>query len=235
MSGAYPADLTVEIAFDGVTYSDVSDLVKAATIKRAQSTSDPVFRRYQTGTATVTLDNSDRRFDPYNLSGPYVAGGVSLVEPGRPIRITSTYGAYTYSRFTGRVRSWPIEWTQSRTSTVTIPCTDAAADLESVKLAALVDEDGDPAPVGTGELSGDRINRILDAAGFTGPRIVSGGSRELQGTAYGRSAWQELLLTVDSEGGDMFIDGAGAVVFRSRGDVFTAARSVTSQATFSDA
>jgi hypothetical protein len=43
------------------------------------------------GHASTTLSNRDLRFDPNNLTGPYVTGGVTDVVPGVPVTIQTTY------------------------------------------------------------------------------------------------------------------------------------------------
>lgn len=53
------------------TWTDVSGYLQAATIRRGSSRVESPIIRYEAGTATLTLDNSDRRFDPTNLTGPY--------------------------------------------------------------------------------------------------------------------------------------------------------------------
>ncbi len=224
-----PATITVEIAFDGTTWVDVTSYVRKITTRRAQTSSDGIGWRYQAGTASVTLDNTDRRFDPTNLAGPYVASGASQVKPGRPIRIRATYSATTYDLFRGKVRRWPIRWGHGRYSEVTIPATDGTAELQGFDIDAVTPT------VGASELSDVRVDRILDAAGQpAGDRTLDTGDLTMQATGFGRSAWQELLSTVESEGGDLYLDGANKVVFRRRSALFDDTRSTVSQATFGD-
>src|SRR6266545_4842288 len=59
-----------------------------------------------TGTMTVKLNNSDRRFDPTNTSGPHYP----FVLPVRQIRLRITLGGATYPLFRGFVDSWPQTW-----------------------------------------------------------------------------------------------------------------------------
>lgn len=224
-----PATLTVEIAFDGTTWTNVTSYVRRINTARRQTSSDGVGWRYQAGTATVVLDNTDRRFDPTNLAGPYVTSGVSLVKPGRPIRIRAVYASVTYYIWQGKVRRWPISWGRGPYSEISVPCTDGFADLQATDLAPV-----DP-PVGGSELSSDRVARILDAAGWpAGDRVIDTGDLTLQATALGRSAGQELVLTNDSEAGELYIDGRNRVVFRRRSALFEETRSTVSQATFGD-
>lgn len=226
---ALPGTFIVEIAFDGSTWVDVTSYVRRINITRRQTSSDGIGWRYQAGTCSVTLDNTDRRFDPTNLAGPYVASGVTQVKPGRPIRIRHTYSATTRYLFQGKVRRWPIQWSHGVYTEITAPCTDGAAELQGNDLDAVT-----PA-VGASELSSARVTRILDAAGWpAGDRVIDTGDLTMQATAFGRSAWQELVATVDSEGGDLYLDGQGRVVFRRRSALFEDTRSTVVQATFGD-
>jgi len=67
--------LIAEIMFDDPTWTDVSAYVRSASVHRGSSRVDSPTLRYEAGTATLKLDNRDRRFDPTNLAGPYVSGG----------------------------------------------------------------------------------------------------------------------------------------------------------------
>jgi len=120
----YPTPI-VEIAFtDGPyvvspTWTDVSAYVREMTIDRGV-TDDWTF--VADGLANVVLSNRDRRFDPFNASGPYFGN----LLPRRQIRIRATSGGTTYDVFRGFVAGWPPEWTDAGyDSTVTLSCFDA--------------------------------------------------------------------------------------------------------------
>jgi len=57
------------------------------------------FERQEPGTATITLNNADGRFDPYNASGPLYG----YLKPGRRVEVKATIGASTYWLFHGWV------------------------------------------------------------------------------------------------------------------------------------
>lgn len=57
------------------TWTDVSAYFRTATIKRGSSRVESPIIRYEPGTCEITLDNSDRRFDPTNEDGPYTIPG----------------------------------------------------------------------------------------------------------------------------------------------------------------
>lgn len=60
----------------GELFESVSDggFLSACTITRGATRLDGPMVRYETGNASLTLRNEDRRFDPTNLDGPYVIG-----------------------------------------------------------------------------------------------------------------------------------------------------------------
>ena len=120
---AYPT-LKVSIAFtdgpyvESPTWTDVSSYVRTASIRRGKSSDNDTFG---TGTASVTLDNIARRFDPFNTAGPYYGNLI----PRRQIKIEATAGATTYAVFRGFVSGWPVEYTDAGyDSTVTLDCYD---------------------------------------------------------------------------------------------------------------
>ncbi|CAB5219047.1 Concanavalin A-like lectin/glucanases superfamily [uncultured Caudovirales phage] len=120
---AYPS-LTVSIAFtdgpyvESPTWTPVSSYVRTASIRRGKSSDNDTFG---TGTASVTLDNIARRFDPFNTAGPYYGNLI----PRRQIKIEATAGATTYPVFRGFVSGWPVEYTDAGyDSTVTLDCYD---------------------------------------------------------------------------------------------------------------
>lgn len=214
------------------SWVDVTSWVSAWTVRRGASRSDGPVLRYDAGTCTVTLDNSDRRFDPTNLAGPYVSAGVSQIAPRRPVRISGAWGGTTYPLFRGFVDGWPVQWDDgpARTSTVTLTATDATRILSNYDGVALA------TPVGDGETSGARVNRILDSAGWPGDlRDVADGDSVLQGTTLAQAAWTELLLVSDTEFGELYVDASGSVVFRNRRAAITEGRSTTSQLALGDA
>lgn len=104
------------------TWTDVTSYVRSISINRGRQSD---FEHFSPGTATITLDNRDNRFTPFNLSGPYVSGGVSLLTPRRQIRITADTGSGYVAVFRGYVSGWPVRWTSAGQDTeVTLDCFD---------------------------------------------------------------------------------------------------------------
>jgi hypothetical protein len=130
---AYPVAV-VEVAFtDGPyvvspTWTDVTAYVRNMDISRGIPDD---WTLQADGSATVVLSNRDRRFDPFNTSGPYYGN----LLPRRQIRIRATHGGTTYDVFRGFIAGWPPEWTDAgQDSTVTLQCFDALQLLGSASL-----------------------------------------------------------------------------------------------------
>lgn len=208
-----------------VTVTD--DMRRITIIRGAQRIDSPVIR-YEPGTAEIAMDNADRRYDPENLDGPYVGGGVSQIQPSVPVVISAAYAGVDYRLYTGFAEQWDQEWNGPNWAEVTVPCSDGFSILSQTDRSAV-------AATGTNESTGARINRILDSADWPDEdRIISTGDATLAATVLEGPALEELQNAADSEIGELYVDGAGNVVFRNRNAIFDDTRSNTSQATFGD-
>ena len=133
--------------------------------------------------------------------------------------------------YTGYADSWDetADGYNAGYSEFTLAATDAFKILAGITLAAL------GSPVGGLEDTGARVNRILTSAGWSvQARNVVPGNSFLQATSYGDTALNMLQLTCDCEIGQLYVDGAGNVTFRSRSAVITDPRSSTPVAVFGD-
>ena len=212
-------------------WTDITAYATAFSTRRGASRAEGPILRFEAGTCSVTLDNADRRFDPTNLSGPYVSAGKTQVTPMRSVRILATYNGTEYPIFRGYADSWDISYDEPAMSTCVLTATDATKVLSNVDRAALA------TAVGEGESSGERIHRVLDSASWPlGPdfRAIDPGKSTLQSTTMDRSAWEEMLKVQDSEIGAVFVDGAGRVVFRNRHANLESVLSTTVQGNFGD-
>ena len=132
---AYPTPI-VEIAFDdgpyvvSPTWTDVTAYVRGFSTSRGV----PDDWTYQAdGSANVTLSNRDRRFDPFNTTGPYYG----KLLPRRQIRIRATSGGTTYDVFRGFISGWPPQWSDAGyDSVVELSCFDALQLLGSSSMPA---------------------------------------------------------------------------------------------------
>lgn len=108
-------------ALSSVVWTDVTDYVESWSTSRGREPRKPP-ATFEPGTATLTLNNRGRRFDPTNTAGPYYPN----LKPARVrLRIRATWLGVPYDVFTGYIKRWPPEWTASATSTVKITAVDA--------------------------------------------------------------------------------------------------------------
>jgi hypothetical protein len=210
-------------------WSDITDWVRSWSLRRGAARGDGVGPiRYEAGTCTLELNNGDRRFDPTNLSGPYVSGGVSLLTPMVRVRGTAYYAGVPYRLITTLADFFKPQYPGPTWSTVTLAASDAFKVFTSMKRTAV-------AAVGGGEDAGARIGRILNSLGWpVDDRIIEAGDTLLQATTLEGDGLAELQLTTDSESGEFYIDPDGNTVFRRRHAILADARSNTAQAVFGD-
>jgi hypothetical protein len=129
----------------------------------------------------------------------------------------------------GYAAQWDVQWQDPNFSVVSAPCVDAVSVLSRNSRTAV-------SPVGAGETTGARIDRILDSADWPEElRDIATGDTTVQETVLEGSAQAELELTADTELGELYIDASGFVVFRNRKALITESRSVNNQAIFDDA
>jgi hypothetical protein len=218
---------SVPIGGDQWTTVDLG-VVKSWRVTGGAGRADTPTQRYDAATATIVLHDPDRRFDAENLAGPYVAAGVSLVQPMVRVRIRAVWGGTSYPIFFGYADDWQPDYQGNDWTYVTLTATDPSKILaDDDRLAGT--------PVGAGEDSGARVDRILDLSDWPADeRVIAAGDTTLQATDHAGNALAELQLAQDTEMGEFYFDRQGRAVFRNRQASFTEARSTTSQATFGD-
>jgi hypothetical protein len=130
---AYPTAI-VSIAFDdgpyvvSPTWTDVTSYVRDMTIDRG---TDGDWNFVASGSASVTLSNLTRLFDPFNTAGTYYG----KLLPRRQIKIEASFSGTTYPVFRGFIDGWPPTWTDAGfDSTVTLSCFDALDLLGSAPM-----------------------------------------------------------------------------------------------------
>jgi hypothetical protein len=208
-------------------WTDISAFVRSGTVTRPSSRVQGPLITYQPGTLSVVLKNGDGRFDPDNTSSPYSGAIRAMI----PVRATAVWNGVAYPLFCGFADSWTDDGVNygGQYAQVTLNATDGFKVLQGITLAPL------GSAAGGGESSGNRIRRILTAAGwYTDKRIIAAGDTNLQGTTFGDTALNLMQLAADTEIGELYIDGAGDVVFRNRHAILADARSNTPQAIFGD-
>jgi hypothetical protein len=118
---------------DGAFFYDISTSVRSINTNRGRRRA---LERFGTGTATITLDNRDRSFDPTNTASPYYNAtvGVTGVVPSIPVVIRATWDGTTYSIFRGFIDSWAFNYSDAGNgdATATISCSDAFKPLSTI-------------------------------------------------------------------------------------------------------
>jgi hypothetical protein len=213
-----------------IVWTDISADVRSFKTDRSFSRE---VQWWNPGTATVVLNNRHGNYSPSNLSGPYVTSGITQIRPLRPIQILATYAGTTYYLYTGYATDWDESWspgpgTGTGDAIVTVPCVDELSRLAAFTPTAL------GSAVGSGETTGLRIQRLLNAAGHTGARAVDSGTNTVQATDLSANTATELQATTVAEGGGFFVDADGTVVFERLYALMENARSNTVQGIFGD-
>jgi Concanavalin A-like lectin/glucanases superfamily len=216
----------------GIGWTDLSARVLGFTITRPSTRLQGPLWNYQPGTCSVLFDNSDGALDPDNLTGPYTSGGATLLTPMVPFRVRAVFATLAYPLFSGFADGWlPAQVTYSGGyAELTVGATDAFKVLGGITLPVAGIE-------GTGADTGARIKDILSRTGWyvSGDRTIADvGNSTLQGTTLGDTALNLMQIATDSEIGQLYVNGAGAVVFRRRLALQSDTRSNTVQAVFGD-
>jgi hypothetical protein len=188
----------------GERFFDISDRLIATSVARGKN---QALDRIDAGTSTITVDNSDRHFDPLYPNGPYFG---QLI-PRRTVRISCN----DLPVFLGSIDDFDIAYAPSNRSQVSISVSDAFSVLTNSGL-----EEFTP----TAQLSGARVNAILDRPEVDWPtanREIEAGNSTMLGALIdeGTSVLDYLQLVSNSEFGNLFIGKDGKVVFRERNSV----------------
>ena len=185
---------------------DVSDVVDTIQTNRGRN---PQADQFQTGTLTLRIVDQNGDFNPQNPSGPYFG----LLDPMRKVAISATYNNVTYPIFSGFITSYNTTTPKNALDVVytTITAVDAFRLAQNAQIATVTGATA-------GDLSGTRINQILDQIGWpTSMRDVDAGLTTLQadpGTA--RTSLAAMQTVTLSEYGALYVDATGSFVFQDR-------------------
>jgi hypothetical protein len=196
----------VQFILAGTLFYDISDRVQGLTTRRGKS---EALDRIDAGLSSITLNNTDRLFDPLYEEGLYYG---QLV-PRREVRIK----ANDEPVFFGYVEDFDLDYQPGNRATVRVDIADAFGALANARIDEL-----DP----PSELAGARINRVLDLpeVGWPTPlrEIDPGNTIMLDTEADGASVLEYLQTVTDSEFGTLFISKDGDIVFKERNAATTA-------------
>lgn len=202
------------------TYTNVSADVRSLRIQRGKSDERG---QYQAGRCTVVLNNRDRDYDPFNLSGPYVTGGVTDIVPGREVYITATdpTSGVVSRLFTGKARDWAPAYVGPFDSTVTLEASDAIEDLARA----------DTTVATTATDMGAVAAQILADVGVTN-YAYDDGLFTAQATSWDTSALSALRNLERSGTAELYVEANGDIYFTATPALYSVARMRDSQATF---
>lgn len=195
-----------EYILAGTLFYDISDRVQSVSTRRGKS---EALDRIDAGLSSITLNNTDRLFDPLYESGLYYG---QLV-PRREVRIR----ANDEPVFFGYVEDFDLDYAPGNRATVRVDVADAFGALANARIDEL-----DP----PSELAGARITRVLDLpeVGWPAPLrdIDPGNTLMLDTNADGAAVLEYLQTVTDSEFGTLFISKGGDIVFKERNAATTA-------------
>jgi hypothetical protein len=192
----------------GDILEDVTDDVRSITVRRGRSRE---LERYQAGAATVSLDNSGRKYDP--AAGTAVTPFGASMRPRKAVQIT-TAGQPV---FNGVVDDWDLDYSLQGDHLASVKVTDGFVFLASQEI--------EPHTTTT-QATGARIQAILDRAEIAWPpgkRAIDTGSATLQADAIGGTADPKPVAALpylqkvdEAEQGALFIGADGSLTFRGR-------------------
>ncbi len=204
-----------EYTLGGTLFYDVSEFVRNVSVRRGKSRQ---LDRFTAGVASVEFNNNSRAFDPENTASPFFG----QIIPKRTIKVETGGSAVFY----GVVDDWNLSYDLSGLSTTDADCVDGFTLLAQRALSA---------HTATSELSGARINAVLDRSEVNWPaslRDIDTGAQTLQAdvVADGTNVLEYLQLVTDTEPGSIFIGADGFIVYKDR----SVAPISTGLVTFSD-
>ena len=185
---------------------DVSNQVDSIQTSRGRNAQADQF---QTGQLSLRIVDQNGDFNPQNTASPYFG----LLNPMRKVQITATWNTVTYPIFSGFITGYTTTTPKFTGDIVytTITAVDAFRLAQNAQISTVTDS-------GAGQLSGTRINKILDQIGWPASmRDVDAGQTSLQADPGSPRTALEAMQTVElSEYGSLYVDANGEFVFQDR-------------------
>ena len=186
---------------------DVSNQINRIETNRGRTA---LSDQFQTGTLTLRIVDQNGDFNPQNVSGPYY----ELLTPMKKVQISATYDGVNYPIFQGFITSYVTTYPGESDDTVAITTIQAVDAFRLAQLAQISTVTGATA----GDLSGTRVNQILDQIGWPATmRDVDAGLTTMQADpGTNRTALAALSTVASSEYGSLYVDATGSFVFQDR-------------------
>lgn len=196
----------------GVLPIEITNLVERVAIRRGRNR---LTSKFEPGTCDVVLYDENGDWNPTNPLSPYYPN----LTPLKQIIVQATYAGNQYTIFSGFITNYDTNFWLGvdGVSRITLRCVDAFKLLAGASITTVA---ASPA----GQLSGARVNAILDQIAFPQSlRAIDSGDSTLQadpGTS--RNVLEALQTVENSEFGGIFLDGEGKVNFKSRTNLIKA-------------
>ena len=186
---------------------DVSDQINRIETNRGRTA---LSDQFQTGALTLRIVDQNGDFNPQNVTGPYY----ELLTPMKKVQISATYSGVTYPIFQGFITSYVTTYPDDSGEDLAITTIQAVDAFRLAQLAQISTVTGATA----GDLSGTRVNQILDQIGWpSSMRDVDAGLTTMQADpGTNRTALQALNTVASSEYGSLYVDATGSFVFQDR-------------------
>ena len=185
---------------------DVSNQINRIDTKRGRTA---LSDQFATGSMTLRIIDQNGDFNPQNVTGPYY----DLLTPMKKVQITATYLSVTYPIFSGFITSYVTTYPKESEDVTytTIQAVDAFRLAQNAQISTV-------AGATAGDLSGTRINQILDEIDWpVSQRDVDTGLTTLQADpGTNRTALQALFTATESEYGAIYVDANNNFVFQDR-------------------
>jgi len=185
---------------------DVSNQINKIETKRGRNA---LIDQFQTGTLTLRIVDQNGDFNPQNTSSPYF----TFLTPMKKVQITATYNTVTYPIFSGFITSYVTTYPREAEDVAytTIQAVDAFRLAYNAQISTVTGATA-------GDLSGTRINQILDEIDWPATmRDVDAGLTTLQADpGTNRTALQAMTTVSESEYGALYVDESGSFVFQDR-------------------
>lgn len=186
---------------------DVSDQVSSIQIKRGRNAQADQF---QTGTLSLRIVDQAGDFNPMNTSGPYYG----MLNPMVKVQINAVSLDVTYPLYSGFITSFTTTSPSQALDDVVYTIIDAVDAFRLAQMAQITTVAGSA----SGDLSGTRINQILDQIAWPASmRDIDAGQTTAQANpndaATALGAMQKIEL---AEYGALYVDATGSFVFQDR-------------------
>jgi hypothetical protein len=186
---------------------DVSNQVNRIETNRGRTA---LSDQFQTGSLTLRIVDQNGDFNPQNVTSPYY----NVLTPMKKVQISATFNSITYPIFSGFITSYVTTYPGESDDTVAITTIQAVDAFRLAQLAQISTVTGSTA----GDLSGTRINQILDQIDWPATqRDIDAGLTTMQADpGTNRTALQALTTVTTSEYGAIYVDANNSFVFQDR-------------------